>query len=259
MNETERNRQETDVLGLWIVEDLMRALDMDINKVEQYVIRPCIKVGESEEKDREWFERIIAMMKAEGIEKSGHLKMCHDAVERLTTRHKALLKDPKNKAYRDLYYDALPAIVDFRSRQQMPEAHKDNQRSEYSSKHTESSSEYTESYSEHTESSSEHTESNSGHTVAATHHPEIESWLELLYGVKLLQLQGKPVSGPTLQAARKVQTLLDMLTGKYNSPSSSNSSNSSNNSGSSDSSNNSGSSISSDNSNSSDSFDNSNN
>lgn len=215
MNETERNRQEIDVLGMWIVEDLMRALDMDINKVEQYVIRPGIKVGESEEKDREWFERVIAMMKAEGIEKSGHLKMCHDAVERLTTRHKALLKDSKNQSYRDLYYDALPAIVDFRSRQQMPEAHKDNQRSENSC--------------EHMESNSEHTESNSNRHEPTTHHPEIESWLELLYGVKLLQLQRKPVSEPTLQAARKVQALLDMLTGKSNSVNSSNNSHNSHN------------------------------
>lgn len=202
MKETEQNKPEIDVLGMWIVEDLMRALDMDINKVEQYVIRPGIKVGESEEKDRQWFERIIAMMKAEGIEKSGHLKMCRDAVERLTARHKALLKDPRNKVYRDLYYDALPAIVDFRSRQQMPVApHGGN-----------------------------HPETDGHQPEAASHHPEIESWLELLYGVKLLLLQGKPITQPTQQAAQKVQTLMDMLMGKSDSPSNnSDSSESSNN------------------------------
>lgn len=202
MKETEQNKPEIDVLGMWIVEDLMRALDMDINKVEQYIIRPGIKVGESEEKDRQWFERIIAMMKAEGIEKSGHLKMCRDAVERLTARHKALLKDPRNKVYRDLYYDALPAIVDFRSRQQMPVApHGGN-----------------------------HPETDGHQPEAASHHPEIESWLELLYGVKLLLLQGKPITQPTQQAAQKVQTLMDMLMGKSDSPSNnSDSSESSNN------------------------------
>lgn len=209
MKETEQNKPEIDVLGMWIVEDLMRALDMDINKVEQYIIRPGIKVGESEEKDRQWFERIIAMMKAEGIEKSGHLKMCHDAVERLTARHKALLKDPRNKVYRDLYYDALPAIVDFRSRQQMPETpHGGN----------------------HPETDGHQQEPDSHQQEAACHHPEIESWLELLYGVKLLLLQGKPITQPTQQAAQKVQTLMDMLMGKSDSPS--------NNSDSSDSSNN---------------------
>lgn len=202
MKETEQNKPEIDVLGMWIVEDLMRALDMDINKVEQYIIRPGIKVGESEEKDRQWFERIIAMMKAEGIEKSGHLKMCRDAVERLTARHKALLKDPRNKAYRDLYYDALPAIVDFRSRQQMPE----------------------------TPHGGNHPETDGHQPEAASHHPEIESWLELLYGVKLLLLQGKPITQPTQQAAQKVQTLMDMLMGKSDSPSNnSDSSESSNN------------------------------
>lgn len=209
MKETEQNKPEIDVLGMWIVEDLMRALDMDINKVEQYVIRPGIKVGESEEKDRQWFERIIAMMKAEGIEKSGHLKMCRDAVERLTARHKALLKDPRNKVYRDLYYDALPAIVDFRSRQQMPVApHGGN----------------------HPETDGHQPEPDSHHPEAASHHPEIESWLELLYGVKLLLLQGKPITQPTQQAAQKVQTLMDMLMGKSDSPSNnSDSSESSNN------------------------------
>lgn len=188
MKESEQNTKEIDMLGMWMAEDMMRALDMDINKVEQFIILPSRPSAGEETAQRQWYEQLITMMKAEGIEQSGHLKMCHDAVQRLTTRHKALLKDPKNQAYRDLYYDALPAIVDFRSRQQMPEAQKES------------------------------------------HHPEIESWLEMLYGVRLLQLQGKPVSEPTLQAARKVQTLLDTLTGKSdNSSDNSNNPDSSNN------------------------------
>lgn len=172
MNGTDDKQKEIDVLGMWMVEDLMRALNFDINKVEQALVKPNATSEEPQTASRQWYERVIAMMKAEGIQQKGHLKICKDAIERLTARHKALLKDLKNKTYRDLYYEALPAIVDFRSRQQLP----DNTPSE--------------------------------------HHSEIESWLEMLYGVKLLKLQGQPISEATQQAASMVGKLYDLLRNK---------------------------------------------
>lgn len=169
MNNADKKNPEIDVLGMWMVEDLMRALNFDINKVEAALLKSNTGTEADKASEKQWYERIISKMKEEGILQQGHLQMCKDAVARLTARHKALLKDPKNKDYRNLYYEALPAIVDFRSRQQMP---------------------------------------NEPHSE---HHSEIESWLEMLYGVKLLKLQGQTVSEPTQQAASMVEKLYDLL------------------------------------------------
>lgn len=184
--------QGKDVLRMWMVEDLMRALHFDIDQVNLKIVIPALKSGNGAGNDLAWYRRVIDMMRAEHIEKSGHLSICRQAIERMTALHNRLLKEPAATAYHALYYDALPVIVDFRAHQASPTA----------------------SAAPKTGNTARPAPNGERITLdghSAPKHPEIESCLELLYGVRLLKMQGRPVSPATQDAADKVQALIDML------------------------------------------------
>ena len=104
------------LLYMWQVEDLIRANDLDIEKIKERVI-DCSNLSESQRKEMtEWYESLIDMMHREGIEKSGHLQMNKNVLSQLVDLHNALLKDPRFGDYTRKFYAALPSIVDLRSK-----------------------------------------------------------------------------------------------------------------------------------------------
>lgn len=104
------------LLYMWQVEDLIRANNLDIDKIRLNIVD---KSGLNEDQRKqltEWYESLIDMMHREGIEKGGHLQLNKNVVIQLVELHHALLKDPQFSDYTRLFYAALPAIVDLRSK-----------------------------------------------------------------------------------------------------------------------------------------------
>lgn len=104
------------LLYMWHVEDLIRAYGLDLDKIEEGVIRPMNLSPEQHKQMVEWYESLIDMMRREGVEKSGHLQMNRNVLSALVALHQALLKDPRFPEYTAEFYRTLPYIVDLRSK-----------------------------------------------------------------------------------------------------------------------------------------------
>lgn len=104
------------LLFMWQVEDLLRAYNLDIDKIQQSIIDPVYKTKEERKRERDWYEGLIIMMKSEGKQKSGHLQINKNIIIDLTDVHLRLLKDPLQSEYIGVYYNTLPHIVELRAR-----------------------------------------------------------------------------------------------------------------------------------------------
>ena len=155
------------LLYMWQVEDMIRAAGLDSDRLYNSVIRSS---GRSDEECREWkqwYDDLIGMMRTEGKTDSGHLQINENVLILLEDLHTRLLDSHKKQEYRDLYYKALPFIVEFRAKNH------------------------------------------------STENEELRDCFNLLYGVWLLKVQGKPVSAETEQAVKAVSAFIGKLAVLY--------------------------------------------
>ena len=68
------------ILYMWQLEDMLRAMQMDIRQVERNVVSQ-FQVDEDTRKEiREWYDNLIEMMKREEVVKGGHLQVVKNMV-----------------------------------------------------------------------------------------------------------------------------------------------------------------------------------
>lgn len=105
------------LIYMWQIEDLIRANDLDIDKIRTNVIDKYTDLNDAQRKElTEWYESLIDMMRREGVEKSGHLQINRNILSALVALHQALLKDPKFATYTAEFYKTLPYIVELRAK-----------------------------------------------------------------------------------------------------------------------------------------------
>lgn len=105
------------LLYMWQIEDYIRALSLDIDKIQAAIIDKYTNLDEKQRKEmREWYESLIDMMRREGVEKSGHLQINKNVLLDLHRLHSALLANPKFANYAAEYYKTLPFIVEIRAK-----------------------------------------------------------------------------------------------------------------------------------------------
>lgn len=104
------------LLYMWQIEDLIRANNLDIEKIKTNIIDRYSLTDEQRTQMVEWYESLIDMMHREGVEKSGHLQLTKNVIIQLAALHQALLADPKFAEYTALFYKTLPYIVELRSK-----------------------------------------------------------------------------------------------------------------------------------------------
>lgn len=105
------------LIYMWHIEDLIRANDLDIEKIKSNVIARFPDLSEQQRKDMtEWYESLIDMMRRENVEKSGHLQINKNILSAMVSLHQALLKDPSFPEYTEAFYKTLPYIVELRSK-----------------------------------------------------------------------------------------------------------------------------------------------
>lgn len=103
------------LLYMWQVEDMIRANDMDMERISQTLVAPARLDAEREAQLVEWYENLIEMMRMEGVSERGHLQINKNIIALLTDLHLQLLKSTKFPFYSAAYYKALPFIVELRT------------------------------------------------------------------------------------------------------------------------------------------------
>lgn len=109
------------ILYMWQVEDMLRAMEMDIQQVEQNVVSR-FQVDENTRKEiREWYDNLIEMMKKEEVVKVGHLQVIKNMVNELTELHFYLLHEARDMKYKQLFMMAANNLLDYRRKTNLPE------------------------------------------------------------------------------------------------------------------------------------------
>ena len=104
------------LLYMWQIEDLIRANDLDIDKIAQNIVAKFNLTEEQQKQMIEWYESLIDMMRREDVIKSGHLQLNKNIILQLAQLHDAILKDPQFTEYSAEYYKTLPFIVELRAK-----------------------------------------------------------------------------------------------------------------------------------------------
>lgn len=105
------------LLYMWQIEDLIRANNLDIDKIRSSIIDLYDLPPEKKKEMEEWYESLIDMMRREGVEKNGHLQLNKNVIIQLGDLHRQLMADPKFVDYQSAFYHTLPYIVELRARQ----------------------------------------------------------------------------------------------------------------------------------------------
>lgn len=104
------------LLYMWQVEDLIRANNLEVEKLEEQIISKYDQPESVKKELRDWYEGLIDMMRREGVQEKGHLIINNNVILELTDLHLRLLKSPQESAYASVYYKTLPFIVELRSK-----------------------------------------------------------------------------------------------------------------------------------------------
>lgn len=104
------------LIYMWQVEDLIRANDLDINKIDQHIIAQYKGGEEVHHALKQWYENLIGMMRDEHVTDKGHLQINKNIIINLTGLHNKLLNSPQFPFYSGAYYKALPFIVELRNK-----------------------------------------------------------------------------------------------------------------------------------------------
>lgn len=105
------------LLYMWQIEDLIRANNLDIDKIQANIIDQYKDLNDSQRKElREWYESLIDMMRREGVAEKGHLQLNKNVILQLEDLHRRLLADTKFASYSSQFYHTLPIIVELRSK-----------------------------------------------------------------------------------------------------------------------------------------------
>ena len=104
------------LLYMWQVEDTMRALGCDADRVKTEYLSGFQLTDEERRQEEDWFENLCRMMHEEGCQEQGHLQINRGTLSLLVDLHQQLLRSPKQAFYSTAYYKALPYIVELRAR-----------------------------------------------------------------------------------------------------------------------------------------------
>jgi hypothetical protein len=104
------------ILYMWQIEDIIRAYQLDIEQIEKNIISGFNQDEKILHEIREWYDNLIRIMKNENIEKAGHCQFLTNLVNDMNELHLALLNDPAESMYQEIYKAAQPNIIELQHR-----------------------------------------------------------------------------------------------------------------------------------------------
>ncbi len=94
--------------------DIMRANNLDINKIDELLVSK-FEVSQKEKlKIRDWYQNLIDKMTEEGVAQNGDTRDIKDLMELLNKIHLAMLDDKNEYRHHELYSWAKPNIEEYK-------------------------------------------------------------------------------------------------------------------------------------------------
>ena len=107
------------ILYMWQIEDLIRALDFDMDKIQKTIVSQFKTDENTRSKISDWYTNLVMMMEKEFIKKEGHLQFIINLINELNRFNIALFNSNEDFNYNKLYQTAKPAIDEFRVKSHM--------------------------------------------------------------------------------------------------------------------------------------------
>ena len=100
----------------------MRALHLDMELVERYVIAGFQTDENTKREIYDWYDNIIAIMKNEKVEDKGHIQALKNTVDELTDLHFFLLHKAHDAKNQHLVTVAAGNLIEFRKRSEVDDS-----------------------------------------------------------------------------------------------------------------------------------------
>lgn len=113
------------ILYMWQVEDIIRAYQFDIEKIDQNIISQFKQPEDVHQQIKDWYENLIAMMRVEKVEEKGHLQILKNNINELYDFHAYLITTKKDSAYNNFYQQAFGNITEFRDKSKATQENND--------------------------------------------------------------------------------------------------------------------------------------
>lgn len=105
------------LLYMWQVEDLLRACELEDERIEQLLVSRFASVTTDLAPVRQWYLELRDMMLVEGKRQSRHLQVNENVLTDITDLHLHLLKQGQDAIYTSCFYSTLPYIVELRGKE----------------------------------------------------------------------------------------------------------------------------------------------
>ena len=104
------------ILYMWQIEDLIRANNFDIERIEQTIIKKFDADLQTTAEMRAWYENLIALMQNENCKEKGHLQFVKNSLNDLNTLHYRLLGLSQAADYQQSFAKSLPLISELKAK-----------------------------------------------------------------------------------------------------------------------------------------------
>lgn len=104
------------ILYMWQVEDMLRGLGLDINRVNNELIARFQVDEKTAQEMYDWYDNLIEMMRMEKVEQTGHIQVLRNDVNELTELHFFLLHEVHDMRYQQIVSGAAMNLVEFRTK-----------------------------------------------------------------------------------------------------------------------------------------------
>lgn len=101
------------ILYMWQVEDLIRASEFELDRVDEIIIRKFELPGETLDEIRNWYANMITLMAEEKLVEKGHMSFLNNLIRELNDLHLRLLQSPQEKKYQKIHRSARLNIKSF--------------------------------------------------------------------------------------------------------------------------------------------------
>lgn len=108
--EKRQNNISEYILYMWQIEDTIRALELDFDKITDVLVDNYKVSDEQREQISAWFSNLVLMMKKEQKITTGHLQFLENLVNDLNQFHLAILNEQADSGYISLYNEIKPDL-----------------------------------------------------------------------------------------------------------------------------------------------------
>ncbi len=103
------------LLFLWQMEDLLRGLNFDLDRLDAEVLSSIPDEKERGE-TRAWLSKMAREMKEDKVDVSGHHRETYEVLNELALLQQTLLTVMDDKTFQGVYADARPILDEFRTK-----------------------------------------------------------------------------------------------------------------------------------------------